>query len=149
MQLRFVRNYKDYSLQLIDVRKDDYLGTNIPRNYSSDVRLQDEKRGIDQELKIWMNNPRRYAGETFYQSGWQQDPTGTEYTTLQVVRNRGWMIPYVACMIAAIGMLYHFSLVLLRFLDRQTRIVSDGGPAESGASISRHHVRFGGEPSFL
>ena len=69
VQLRFVRNYKDYSLQLIDVRKDDYLGTTIPRNYSSRVRLRDPQRGVDQELNIWMNNPRRYAGETFYQSG--------------------------------------------------------------------------------
>ena len=45
---------------------------------------------------------------------------GREYTTLQVVRNHGWMIPYVACMLCMVGMLAHFSLVLLRFLSRQT-----------------------------
>ena len=118
VQLRFVRNYKDYSLRLVDVRKDDYLGTSIPRNYSSEVVLQDTQSGIEHDLKIWMNNPRRYAGETFYQSGWQRDPnTGTEYSTLQVVRNHGWMIPYVACMVCMVGMLTHFSLVLLRFLN--------------------------------
>jgi ABC-type transport system involved in cytochrome c biogenesis permease subunit/DNA-binding transcriptional MerR regulator len=146
LQLRFVRNYKDYSMQLIDVRKDDYLGTSIPRNYSSRVRLTDPSRNVDQELTIWMNNPRRYAGETFYQSGWQQDSQRREYTTLQVVRNYGWMIPYVACMITVVGMGCHFLFLLLRFLDRQSRPESwmdqDGGfddarVARDPASIQR------------
>ena len=55
-----------------------------------------------------MNNPLRYAGETFYQSGYNVDAQGVETSTLQVVRNTGWMIPYVSCMIAATGMLAHF-----------------------------------------
>ncbi|MCA9166833.1 MAG: cytochrome c biogenesis protein CcsA [Planctomycetales bacterium] len=121
VQLRFVRNYKPYTLSLLDFKKEDYLGTNIPKDFASTVRLQDEERGIDQEMKIWMNNPRRYAGETFYQSGWRPDPSGRLYTTLQVVRNRGWMIPYVACMITVVGMCHHFLLMLLRFLDRTAR----------------------------
>jgi len=37
--LRFKRTYKDYQISLKDVRKDDYVGTDTPRNYSSDVRL--------------------------------------------------------------------------------------------------------------
>jgi ABC-type transport system involved in cytochrome c biogenesis permease subunit len=136
MQLRFVRNYKDYTLRLIDVRKDDYLGTTIPRNYSSQVQLADASRGVNQELTIWMNNPRRYAGETFYQSGYQQDALGGEYTTLQVVRNHGWMIPYVACMICVVGMGYHFSLLLLRFLDRQGRAVATGDQEEFESAVN-------------
>ena len=139
VQLRFARSYKDYSLRLIDVTKDDYLGTSIPRNYSSQVELIDPKRGIQQELKIWMNNPRRYAGETFYQSGWRMDPlTKREYSTLQVVRNQGWMIPYVACMVCMVGMLAHFSLMLLRFLNRQTAgPAGDGGTMVSAKSRTR------------
>jgi len=115
--LRFQRNYKPYSIQLIDVRKDDYVGTNTPKNYSSDIRFIDESRKVNRETRIWMNNPLRYAGETFYQSGWVAD-RGREYTTLQVVRNHGWLIPYVACMIVAWGMLAQFSLTLVRFLSR-------------------------------
>ncbi len=134
VQLRFARSYKDYSLRLIDVRKDDYLGTSIPRNYSSRVELIDPKRDVQQELNIWMNNPRRYAGETFYQSGWRLDPlTKKEYSTLQVVRNQGWMIPYVACMVGMVGMLAHFSLVLLRFLNRQTS--KPAGDADTKLSV--------------
>lgn len=118
--LRFKRTYKPYSLRLIDVRKDDYIGTATPRNYSSDVQLVDEERGVDRKVHIWMNNPLRFAGETFYQSGYHLDPrTGKESTTLQVVTNAGWMIPYVACMIVAVGMLFQFSNTLSRFVKRR------------------------------
>lgn len=117
--LRFQRHYKPYKFQLIDVRKDDYLGTNTPRNYSSEVHLVDESRNVDRQLKIWMNNPLRFAGETFYQSGYHMDPqTKKEGTTLQVVTNTGWMIPYVSCMLVAVGMLAHFAMTLLNFLRR-------------------------------
>ncbi len=117
--LRFKRSYKPYKFQLTDVRKDDYIGTDTPRNYSSDVRLVDETRNVDRTLRIWMNNPLRFAGETFYQSGYHRDPmTQIEGTTLQVVTNTGWMIPYVSCMIVAIGMLSHFLITLTRFLGR-------------------------------
>ncbi len=125
--LRFKRTYKPYSIRLIDVRKDDYIGTTTPRNYSSDVQLVDSSRSVDREVKIWMNNPLRYAGETFYQSGYHADPSGVESTTLQVVKNTGWMIPYVSCMMVMLGMLAHFSGTLLRFL---RRVVSNPEQAE-------------------
>ncbi len=59
--LRFKRIYKPYSIHLIDVRKDDYIGTSTPMNYSSEIRLVDKDRGEDRQVKIWMNNPLRYA----------------------------------------------------------------------------------------
>lgn len=135
--LRFKRNYKPYSIHLIDVRKDDYIGTNTPMNYSSEVRLVDETRNEDRRIKIWMNNPLRFAGETFYQSGYN-NLGGKEITTLQVVTNEGWMIPYVACMIVAIGMLYQFGQSLMRFLDRMvTGRVPVNAEDESEAKAGR------------
>ena len=116
LTLRFKRNYKDYSITLLDVRKDDYIGTSTPRNYSSDIRLVDPTQNEDREIHIWMNNPLRYAGETFYQSGYNVTRGGLEVTTLQVVRNQGWMIPYVACVLVGIGLVAHFVFVLIRFL---------------------------------
>lgn len=124
LALRFKRTYKPYKFQLIDVRKDDYLGTDTPRNYSSDVHLVDPTRNVDRELRIWMNNPLRFAGETFYQSGYHRDPqTQVEGTTLAVVTNTGWMIPYISCMFVAMGMLAHFWITLVRFLQRAEREV--------------------------
>ena len=119
LYLRFRRRYKPYSVTLLDVRKDDYIGTRIPKNYSSDVRLVSKKYNFDSELHISMNNPVRFAGETLYQSGYFRDPrTGEEATTLQVVTNVGWMIPYVACGIVMVGMVTHFVNVLMRFLEK-------------------------------
>ncbi|MEX0727299.1 MAG: cytochrome c biogenesis protein CcsA [Planctomycetaceae bacterium] len=120
--LRFERDYKDYSVTLLDVRKDDYLGTDTPRNYSSDVRIVESGGDVHEKIHIWMNNPLRYAGATFYQSGYNKNPnTGVEGTTLSVVTNTGWMIPYVSCMIVAVGLLAHFSITLIRFLNRRQR----------------------------
>ncbi|HVX11820.1 MAG TPA: cytochrome c biogenesis protein CcsA [Pirellulales bacterium] len=119
--LRFKRDYKPYALHLVDVRFDKYMGTNTARNYSSDVRLIDPSRKVDRHVKIWMNNPLRYAGETFYQSNFHVDPVSRkEVTGLQVVANTGWMIPYVGCMIVVFGMLAQFEVSLLRFIGRQS-----------------------------
>ncbi|MFO0901933.1 MAG: cytochrome c biogenesis protein CcsA [Pirellulales bacterium] len=128
--LRFKRAYKPYSISLKDVRKDDYPGTTIPKNYSSDIQLSDPSREFDDAIHIRMNEPLRYAGETFYQSGYRVDEDGVEVTDLQVVTNTGWMIPYVACMLVVIGMLAHFCLVLARFLERTAR------PAPAGADVA-------------
>ncbi|MBI4244373.1 MAG: cytochrome c biogenesis protein ResB [Planctomycetes bacterium] len=114
--LRFKRTYKPYSIHLIDFRFDRYPGTNEPRNYSSDVRLTDPTKNIDRKVKIWMNNPLRYGGDTLYQASFIRDESGT---VLQVVKNPSWMIPYVSCMIVAIGMLTHFGISLSQFLNRK------------------------------
>ena len=120
LSLRFRRDYKPYTVELLDVDGTNYVGTSTARNYSSRVRVVNDSQKKDFEHHIWMNNPLRYAGETFYQSNYAQSQ-GKEYSTLQVVTNNGWMIPYVACMIVAVGMLFQFSVTLLRFLDRRAR----------------------------
>jgi hypothetical protein len=102
-------------VHLIDFRHDKYLGTDTPKNYSSLVRLIDPERDVDREVKIWMNNPLRYRGETFYQSSF----IGETVTILQVVRNASWMAPYLSCMIVATGLLVHFGSNLVRFLRRR------------------------------
>ncbi|MFK7820489.1 MAG: cytochrome c biogenesis protein ResB, partial [Planctomycetaceae bacterium] len=105
MALRFKRTYKDYSVTLLDVEKRDYIGTTTPRDYSSYIRLVDEGNNVDREIRVWMNNPLRYRGETLYQTDYFLDTkTGRELSSLQVVNNRGWMLPYMACMIVLTGM---------------------------------------------
>ena len=114
--LRFARTYKPYRIELIDFRHDKYVGTEKPRNFSSLVRLTDEAKGVDRTVKIWMNNPLRYAGETFYQSSFEP---GKNLTILQVVRNGGWMLPYLSCMIVGVGMTLHMGTNLIGFLRRR------------------------------
>jgi ABC-type transport system involved in cytochrome c biogenesis permease subunit len=129
MYLRFERAYKPYTVKLIDVRKDDYLGSDTPKNYSSDVQLNDPESGIDSKIHIKMNDPLRYRGDTFYQSNYSRQPDGRETTTLAVVNNVGWMIPYVACMIVVTGLVFQFSIALQRFINRRAQ-------EESGATAS-------------
>ncbi len=116
--LRFQRNYKDYEVELLDVSRTNYVGSSTPRDYRSKIIIHDNKTGEAEEYALWMNNPLRYKGETFYQSGYNELPDGTEMTTLSVVRNTGWMLPYIACMIVAVGMFAQFGLTLGRYLSR-------------------------------
>lgn len=105
LNLRFARTYKPYSMRLIDFKHDLFTGTRMARNYSSQVQLVDEDRNVDREVLIYMNHPLRHAGETFYQASFLKGDTGT---VLQVVKNPGWLIPYVSCVVITLGMLIHF-----------------------------------------
>lgn len=117
LSLRFKRTYKPYYVYLTKFRFDRYAGTETPKDFSSFVRVEDPERGIVRDVRIWMNNPLRYRGDTLYQSSW--DRATEKGTVLQVVDNAGWMAPYVACMIVAIGLLGQFQLHLLEFLRKR------------------------------
>ncbi len=116
IQLRFRRTYKPYRLDLIDFKHDTFVGTDRPRNFSSLVRLVDPSRNVDRRVLIWMNHPLRHAGETFYQAAFKPDDSGT---ILQVVRNPGWLLPYVSCSMVTLGVLLHFCVRLAPSIRRR------------------------------
>jgi ABC-type transport system involved in cytochrome c biogenesis permease subunit len=115
--LRYKRIYHPFAVTLKDFRFDRYAGTDTAKNYSSLVVIKDPEFHIEREVPIWMNNPLRYAGITFYQSSF--DKRTEKSTVLQVVKNPSWMTPYVGCMLVGIGMLAHFGLMLFRYLQRR------------------------------
>lgn len=119
VSMRFKRIYKPYDVTLDKFDFDRFAGTDKPKNFSSDVRLVDNQNGSEIAFHISMNNPLRYRGETFYQS--EFDMWTESGTVLQVVKNEGWMVPYIGCAVVAVGMLVHFGITLLRFLDRRLR----------------------------
>jgi ABC-type transport system involved in cytochrome c biogenesis permease subunit len=131
MQLRFKREYKPYTMNLIKFSHDRYTGTDVPRNYSSLVRIVDPKNNTDREVLIWMNHPLRYNGETFYQASFKSGDSGT---VLQIVHNPGWLIPYISCSMVALGMLIHFGMHLLTFLSR--RLATQPAPLPARISDS-------------
>ncbi len=112
LALRPRRYYKPFSLQLLEFRHDVYPGTEIPKNFSSRVRLMNPRTGENREVLIYMNNPLRYAGETFYQSGFDPDNHGT---ILQVVHNPSWLTPYLSCVLVGVGLVVQFASSLLGF----------------------------------
>jgi hypothetical protein len=114
--LRPQRFYMPFSLRLLAFRHDTYPGTDIPKNFSSRVRLQRPDTGEDREVLIFMNNPLRYAGETFYQASFDSDDHGS---ILQVVHNPGWLTPYLGCVLVGTGLVFQFLTHLIPFLKRR------------------------------
>jgi hypothetical protein len=112
LALRPVRYYKPFNLHLVEFKHDRYAGTDIPKNFSSRVRLRRPDTGEDREVLIYMNNPLRYAGETYYQASFDKDDQGT---VLQVVHNPSWLTPYFSCVMVAAGMVLQFMTHLIGF----------------------------------
>ncbi|MCE9565214.1 MAG: cytochrome c biogenesis protein ResB [Planctomycetes bacterium] len=117
LALRYKRYYKPFSLYLRKFSFDRYTGTQNAKNYSSDLTLIDPERQQHRDVRVSMNDPMRYRGETFYQSNF--DKTTEKTTVLQVVRNPGWQLPYLACVMVGTGLLFHFILGLVQYLRRQ------------------------------
>jgi hypothetical protein len=115
MALRYERSYQPYRIYLEEFHHDLYPGTEIPKNFSSRVRVLPNE-GQSREVVISMNSPLRYQGQTFYQSGTLDRDMGT---VLQVVNNPGADMPYIACIMVCLGMLVHFGMHLLSFLERR------------------------------
>jgi hypothetical protein len=116
VQLRNERITKPYTVELLQFEHKQYAGTNVPKDFASTVRLRDPETGDDRQVRIWMNHPLRHRGETFYQ---HQTVLGDSGTVLQVVKNPGWLLPYLSCGIVTLGMLVHFGMNLRKFTDRR------------------------------
>lgn len=116
--MRLQRVYVPWTIRLLDFRHDRYPGTDIPKNFSSRILLTDPRNGTEREVLIYMNNPLRYGGYTYYQASYDPDDQGT---VLQVVRNPSWLTPYVACAMVSVGLLLQFSIHLFRFTARLNR----------------------------
>jgi hypothetical protein len=131
LAMRRRRFYKPFSLQLVEFRHDVYPGTDIPKNFSSRVLLQRPDTGEKREVLIYMNNPLRYGGETFYQAGWDKDDHGS---TLQVVHNPSWLTPYFSCILVGIGLVWQFLTHLLGFTLQRKPVPAGSAPAPTSAS---------------
>ncbi|HEX3719205.1 MAG TPA: cytochrome c biogenesis protein ResB [Verrucomicrobiae bacterium] len=116
--LRPVRYYKPYGITLLAFNHDIYPGTDIPKNFSSKIHLNNPATGDNRDILIYMNNPLRYRGETFFQQSFEEGDRGT---ILQVVRNPASMTPYVACLLVALGLLVQFLTHLLNFARKRAQ----------------------------
>jgi len=113
--LRTRRSYEPFTLTLLKFNHDSYAGTDIPKNFSSRLRLKTPDGRDDREVLIYMNNPLRYAGLTFYQAGFENND---RTTILEVVRNPSWLLPYIACALMSLGLIIQFGIHLVGFVGR-------------------------------
>jgi len=121
ISLRAKRIYRPFSLTLQKFSHDRYAGTDISKNFSSRIRLNTPDGRDDRDVIIYMNNPLRYSGLTFYQAGFANNDLTT---VLQVVCNPSWLIPYVACSVMAAGLLIQFGIHLAGFVKRRRPVAA-------------------------
>jgi hypothetical protein len=122
--LRPTRFYDPFSLTLLKATHTVYPGTDIPKDFRSRVRIDNPQTGEDREVEIYMNNPLRYAGRTFYQYQMDAGETARQAgrapsSVLQVVRNPSWLTPYIGCAMVAIGLVIQFTMHLVGFISKR------------------------------
>lgn len=123
--MRAKRHYVPFSVTLLKVTHDTYPGSDIPKNFASRVRVRSDDGRDDREVTIFMNNPLRYRGLTYYQ---HQMNKAEGFTGLQVVRNPSWVLPYVSSTMMGLGLLIQFAFHLIGFVRRR--------PAASRAALA-------------
>ena len=116
--LRFTRYYYPFEIALIDFKHEKYPGTEVPFNFSSEVKVTHQDSTKNQKALIYMNHPLRYEGLTFFQASFaNQDKT----SIFQVVRNPGWLLPYLSVLLMGLGMCAQFGMHFFKFLGKQRR----------------------------
>lgn len=110
--LRFKRTYHPFTVELLDFTHEKYPGTEIPYNFSSEVFVNDLNQNKKQKALIYMNHPLRYGGLTFYQASFANEDTTS---ILQVVKNPGWLLPYVSVLLMGLGMCFQFGMHFIKF----------------------------------
>jgi hypothetical protein len=123
MALRPTRYYKDFAVTLLKTTHEVYPGTitstnpeGLPKNFQSRVRIDNPTTGEKREVDIYMNNPLRYQGLTFFQA-----TMGVGRSGLQVVKNPSWQTPYWACAIVGFGMAFQFGYHLWNFVIKRRK----------------------------
>jgi len=127
--LRPTRYYTPYALSLLSFKHDKYIGTDKPKDFRSRVRLTDAAAGGPREIDIYMNNPLRYAGLTYFQASFDEVDPRARATVLQVVKNPSWLTPYFGCVIVGAGMLIQFLIHLVGFIARKSGGSAPGATA--------------------
>ena len=118
LALRFKRYYHPFKIELIDFKHDKYPGTDVPYNFSSEVYVKDMDDSIKQKALIYMNHPLRYGGLTFYQAAFANEDTTSIF---QVVKNPGWLLPYISVLLMGFGMSFQFGMHFLKFLKKERK----------------------------
>lgn len=110
--LRKVPRDLPFEVTLNHLSKQTHPGTDMAREYQSDITVK-EQSGITWPASIRMNEPLRTHGYTLYQSSFVETQ-GAKFSVLAVVKNKGWLFPYMSSMLIAIGLIIHAAICLSR-----------------------------------
>ncbi len=97
-----------FEFVLTKFKMDKNPGTDDPASYESFVKLFTEDGPRD--AHIFMNNPLKYQGLTFYQASYSIDEQGNYSSTLSVNYDPGRFWKYLGCLMLVIGSIWHYRL---------------------------------------
>lgn len=113
-----------FSLELRDFQLERYPGSLSPSSFASEVTLVDERYGINESRRIYMNNVLSYGGFRFYQSSYDKDELGT----ILSVNHDFWgtFLTYVGYALLMAGLLMNLfsKRSRFRFLTRELSRIS-------------------------
>jgi hypothetical protein len=95
-----------FELVLTKFKMDKDPGTNNPASYESFVKLFTSNGSS--EHHIFMNNPLKFSGFTFYQASYGQDDNGNYQSTLSVNVDQGRFLKYLGSLMLVFGSWWHF-----------------------------------------
>ncbi|MFA6235706.1 MAG: cytochrome c biogenesis protein ResB [Bacteriovorax sp.] len=97
-----------FELALTQFKMDKDPGTNNPASYESFVKLYAD--GKTSSHHVYMNNPMKNSGFTFYQASYSQDNSGQYNTTLAVNVDQGRTMKYLGSLMLVFGAIWHYNL---------------------------------------
>lgn len=97
-----------FELSLTQFKMDKDPGTNNPASYESFIKLFSDGKTTNHH--VYMNNPVKNAGYTFYQASYSQDEQGQYNTTLAVNVDQGRAMKYLGSLMLVFGAIWHYSL---------------------------------------
>jgi cytochrome c biogenesis protein ResB len=100
----------DFSIKLDRFKMDEIEGTGKPASYESFVKVKNST-GIETSEHVYMNNPYKAAGYTFYQSSYFQDERGQYSSVFSVNRDPGRAIKYLGSLLLVFGLIMHFLVI--------------------------------------
>jgi hypothetical protein len=100
----------DFSIKLDRFKMDEIEGTGKPASYESFVKIKNPL-GIESSEHVYMNNPYKAAGFTFYQSSYFQDERGQYSSVFSVNRDPGRSVKYLGSLLLVLGLIVHFSVI--------------------------------------
>lgn len=97
-----------FELALTEFKMDKDPGTNNPASYESFIKLFSD--GKSSTHHVYMNNPMKMSGYTFYQASYSQDNSGQYNSTLAVNVDQGRALKYLGSLMLVFGAIWHYNL---------------------------------------
>ncbi|MBV9128331.1 MAG: hypothetical protein JO117_09625, partial [Verrucomicrobia bacterium] len=129
-------------LQLLDFEIERGEGSDAPAGFKSTLRVVDNEGRVDSG-QCWMNNPHNYPGHwwntftglTFKMSQASYNPENPNESTIQILRDPGWLLKWIGSLLVCAGI---FTLFYLR---PHPVFVEGKAPSARGQKSSKSQAR--------